>query len=247
MIKIDKKKRVGVIAGLTVLVVGLVVWINSSGAPDFSDYEAGTERKQMFFTYFLPLVQERNQEIRLIRQDIEVWSQDPDALGWWDRGEAEDLAEAYGMDSFDTTKTDDWDRLLSRVDIVPPSLALVQAANESAWGTSRFSREGNNFYGQWCFTEGCGMVPGSRDAGKAHEVASFGSAQESVERYIRNLNSHDAYVPLRRIRASLRDSEQPITGVALAAGLGKYSERGDEYIKELKSMIRFNKLTEYDQ
>jgi len=116
------------------------------------------------------------------------------------------------------------------VDTIPPSLALAQAANESAWGTSRFARQAHNYYGQWCFEKGCGIVPDRRDANKSHEVAAFDSPRESVARYLHNLNSNSA----------------PVTGIALAAGLGKYSERGADYISELRSMIEFNKLSKYD-
>ncbi|WP_207308721.1 glucosaminidase domain-containing protein [Marinobacter caseinilyticus] len=247
MIEANKTKRMGLAAGIAVVVMGLVIWVSTSGAPDFTDYEAGAERKGAFFSYFLPIVQQHNQEIQATRDELEVWAQAPGDLGWWDRGDVEDLAEYYGMDAFDVSSKADWKTLLRRVDVVPPSLALAQAANESAWGTSRFATKGNNYYGQWCFTEGCGLVPNSRDAGKAHEVAEFDSPEESVERYIHNLNSHKAYAPLRSIRETLRDSGNTATGSALAAGLGKYSERGDEYIKELRQMMQFNKLGQYDQ
>lgn len=249
MSDVNNKRRVAIAIamGLVVIAVGLITWISVSKAPDFTDYEAGDERKAAFFSYFLPIVQERNQEIRDTRQELKAWRQAPDELGWWSRRSVESLAETYGMDSFDINADADWNMLLRRVDVIPPSLALAQAANESAWGISRFAKQGNNFYGQWCFTKGCGIVPNSRDADKAHEVAAFGSPEESVERYIHNLNSHNAYVPLRSIRENLRANEKQVTGNALAAGLDKYSERGEEYIKELRAMMRFNELDDHDQ
>jgi Bax protein len=137
--------------------------------------------------------------------------------------------------------------LLRRADIVPASLAIAQAANESAWGTSRFAKLGNNFFGQWCFSKGCGIVPKSRDTNKNHEVADFRSPADSVESYMLNLNTHDAYKPLRKIRQSLREEDKAVTGVALSYGLGKYSERGDEYGKEIREMISFNKLAVLDK
>jgi Bax protein len=123
---------------------------------------------------------------------------------------------------------------------------MAQSANESAWGTSRFARKGNNFFGQWCFRKGCGLVPKQRDANKTHEVAAFDSPEESVKMYIRNLNSNSAYKSLRDLRAKLRRANKPVTGHALAAGLKHYSERGLEYVKELREMISFNKLARYD-
>jgi Bax protein len=156
------------------------------------------------------------------------------------------MAAYYRINNFDIENDDDWQELLARVNAIPVSLALAQAANESAWGTSRFAREANNFYGQWCFQKGCGLVPARRDKNKTHEVAAFKSPKESVERYIHNLNSHNAYKTLRKIRNRLRTENKLITGIELAEGLLHYSERGKEYIKELQSMIKFNKLTRFD-
>jgi Bax protein len=90
------------------------------------------------------------------------------------------------------------------------------------------------------------VVPAARDDGAIHEVAGFASARESVEGYIHNLNYHPAYNELRSIRADLRERQEPVTGLKVAAGLESYSERGDAYIEELSSMIRFNELHEYD-
>lgn len=243
---IDKKKLLITLSSILAIAV-IAIFALRPSSPDFTQYEAGPERKKAFFDYFLPLVKQRNSEIAAVRQELKTWHKDPDAIGWWDSGELDDIAAHYGLDSFDPGKEADWAVLMRRADKVPPSLALAQAANESAWGTSRFAREGNNYYGQWCFEEGCGIVPSSREAGKSHEVAAFDSPRESVERYIANLNSHDAYKPLRLVRANLRDADKTVTGIALAGGLGKYSERGDEYISELRSMMRYNKLDQLDQ
>jgi len=138
-------------------------------------------------------------------------------------------------------------RLLRRVDIIPSSLALAQAANESAWGTSRFAVEGNNFYGQWCYTEGCGIVPARRIAGENHEVKSFDSVFESVKAYIMNLNTFPNYQKLRDIRQQVRQGGRSIDGISLSEGLDTYSSRGDDYIFELQSMIYSNNLLEFDR
>ncbi|WP_172408431.1 glucosaminidase domain-containing protein [Marinobacter sp. es.048] len=128
----------------------------------------------------------------------------------------------------------------------PPSLALAQAANESAWGTSGFAREGNNFFGQWCFEKGCGLVPGERPAGRDYEVEVFASAEESLHAYMRNLNRHDAYSKLRSIREDLRNKGETVTGEALAQGLGDYSAQGDEHVSLVLTLISNNNLTRYD-
>ena len=217
-----------------------------TGQPNFGEIPAGRERKAAFFGYFLPIVENQNRAIQKTRQKLDDWYQSQDEISSRDASKIGHIATRYRITDFDIESEESWDELLDRVDIVPPSLALAQSANESAWGTSRFAREAYNFFGQWCFQEGCGLVPAKRDAGKTHEVAAFDSPQESVKMYIRNLNSNRAYKPLRDIRAQLRNSNKSVTGHELAAGLNRYSERGSEYVSELREMIEFNKLGAYD-
>tara|TARA_R110001583_G_scaffold177418_2_gene332578 strand:- start:81144 stop:81683 length:540 start_codon:yes stop_codon:yes gene_type:complete len=131
--------------------------------------------------------------------------------------------------------------LKQRVDIVPVPLALAQPASESGWGTSRFAQQGNNLFGQWCFIEGCGLVPARRSKGTTHEVASFNSVEESIAYYILNLNTLMAYQPLRTIRREHREEGKDLTAAALAAGLINYSERGEDYVEDIKTLIRINK------
>lgn len=236
-----------VMLGLPVIVIAAIIYsFSKPSVPDFSEYAAGAERKEAFFGYFLPIVREKNQEMREMRAEIKSMYENKTDLGWFEQSKLDDWVETYRVADFDASNDADWERLLMKIDIVPPSMALAQAANESAWGTSRFALEGYNYFGQWCFEEGCGIVPSGRDTGKAHEVADFATPADSVESYIRNINRHYAYQELREMRAARRDNEQPITGIALAAGLESYSERGDEYIKELRSMIRFNELDTLD-
>ncbi|WP_439133214.1 glucosaminidase domain-containing protein [Pseudomaricurvus sp.] len=136
--------------------------------------------------------------------------------------------------------------LMTRIDVVPPSMALAQAAMESAWGRSRFAKEANNYFGQWCFTAGCGVVPSRRIPGATHEVASFDSLDAAVAAYMLNINSHPAYEKVREIRADFRQEKQSLDSLALAEGLEKYSEKGEVYIHDLQGMIRFNKLKQFD-
>lgn len=223
-------------------------WRNRDAkSPDFTQYQAGPERKKVFFDYFLPIILERNREIRELRDHIKEMRADKDDLSWWDRRKLKSLAEQYRLGEPELGKSRYWKTLLRRVDVIPPSLALAQAANESAWGTSRFARKGDNFFGQWCFRKGCGLVPSRRHADKKHEVAVFDSPKDSVERYIRNLNSHPAYRRLRDIREELRSENKPVTGIALTRGLLSYSERGEDYIRELRAMIRQNELSRHDK
>ncbi|WP_372883083.1 glucosaminidase domain-containing protein [Psychromonas sp.] len=133
-------------------------------------------------------------------------------------------------------------KLLQKVDILPPSLALAQAAEESGWGTSRFAKEGNAFFGQWDFS-GNGMKPKRqrKELGN-YGVARFDSPLESVEAYMLNINTGNAYQKLRRVRAEIRAKDKNITGLELAGTLDKYSERGQDYIDGLRHLIQYNNL-----
>jgi Bax protein len=136
--------------------------------------------------------------------------------------------------------------LLRRLDIIPADLALAQAAMESAWGRSRFAREGNNYFGQWCFSKGCGIVPEKRPAGARYEVQRFDSPAESVAGYMRNLNSHPRYTELRLIREKARAESADISGQQLAGGLHGYSAIGDTYIRTLRVLIRANQFERFE-
>ncbi|NDW23272.1 glucosaminidase domain-containing protein [Alteromonas hispanica] len=235
-----------IIAIVAVLILSVVAWFAffaKETPPDFKAFPAGPERKTAFFSYFSPIVIELNKQISTDRSNIKkACEKDSENLA-----DLDEYLVKYGVEQAELKAEPACDVLLRRADIVPVSLALAQAANESAWGTSRFALQGNNFFGQWCFKKGCGIVPKSRDTGKVHEVADFRSPAESVESYMMNLNRHDAYKPLRTIRQSLREKGFVISGLPLTHGLNKYSERGEEYGKELRDMITFNDLTRFDR
>lgn len=236
----DKFALFGVVFGVAIMFA-----LYTPPKIDFRDYPKGDARKQAFFDYMAPLVEQRNMEILITRKRLIAMRQ-RDELTWWGQHWLGMVAKEYGIEPFDAKNDEHWDLLLRRVDVVPVSLALVQAAKESAWGTSRFAREGNNFFGHWCYVKGCGLVPKRRAEGRVHEVAVFESAEQSVERYIHNLNTHRAYRALRKLRQSLRDRNSPVTGVALAAGLLQYSERGERYVQEVRRMIINNDLPHFD-
>jgi Bax protein len=136
--------------------------------------------------------------------------------------------------------------LINRVDIIPPSLSLAQAAEESGWGTSRFAILGNALFGQWDFS-GKGIKPKNqrKELGN-YGIARFDTPQQSIEAYILNLNTHRAYKKLRDKRASMRKNNNKPTGWELAKTLDKYSERGIHYIEGLHNIMRYNKLMPAD-
>jgi Bax protein len=206
-------------------------------------------RKAHLINLLLPAIQHNNRALLVKRERLEKLHQQivsGSALAQRDRAWLEELSERYRLDIPDTPNST-WSRtLLRRVDIVPADLALAQGALESAWGTSRFAVEGNNYFGHWCFVPGCGLIPSQRRDGARHEVARFSSAAESVRRYMHNLNSHPRYTELRLIREQAREHNQPLSGVDLAAGLEGYSELGDTYIDMIRSMIRHNQFSRFD-
>lgn len=217
----------------------------ASKLPDFSGISDVRVKKQAFFDYMLPIIEARNDSLKELRKRIkelaEASQRSPDDISW-----LRDIANVYELKTEEYISKEFFDQLLQRVDIIPPSLALVQAANESAWGTSRFAREGNNLFGQWCFSKGCGLVPSARPAGETYEVRKFDGVAQSVQSYMHNLNTQHQYAGLREIRANKRKNHEPVTGPALAYGLSAYSIRGLEYVEELLAMIQVNNLLNLD-
>jgi Bax protein len=199
-------------------------------------------KKSLFFRSLLPLVLAQNRQIRIERARLTTLFSDgdlaPDSPPWHDVAA---IAREYQVKG-DLNAPDVRRELLSRVDEIPPSLALAQAANESAWGTSRFAREGNNLFGQWTWDKSQGMLPKQRPTGATHYVRRFQSLRASVRAYMRNLNTHGAYAELRDHRQRLRQGGVPVTGMRLAGGLTAYSERGMAYVNEIREMISFNRL-----
>ncbi len=213
--------------------------------PDFSVYQDVKEKKKAFFAYLLPLIEEANTRVLAERQVVEKWYLAPDELSERDRDILQELLIKYRVNTDD--EDEQKELLLLRVNTIPPSLVLAQAANESAWGTSRFAQEGNNLFGQWCFREGCGLVPEARGGSSRHEVRAFESPLESVESYMRNLNSHPRYRELRELREQQIEQQGYASGEILTEGLDGYSTRGQEYIDEIRNMIEHNKLNRFDQ
>jgi Bax protein len=212
--------------------------------PDFSTISDVPTLKRTFYAYLRPMVLVENDRIRAQRQRLQQVRQRHDRkenlsteqIDW-----LADLATEYRLNldggPIDTAHLD---RLGDRVDIVPAALALAQAAIESGWGRSRFARLGNNIYGEWCFTPGCGIVPQDRNPGATHEIADFDTPAGSIASYLRNLNTHTAYAELRVLRRQQRDAGIPLDAHELAAGLTAYSELREVYVQRVRDVIRQN-------
>ena len=219
----------------------------TSTLPDFSAIEDVRTKKQTFFNYMLPKVRKANDKIRANRRLLLMIHGDLTTGGTLNEDDIQfvsTLKTRYRINQ-QTTLSSTIDDLLIRMDVVPESLVLAQAANESGWGTSRFARHGNNLFGVWCFREGCGLTPKNRDEGLNHEVAKYETVQEGIVAYIHTINTNPAYIHLRNIRATTRSQELHLSGLDLAEGLLKYSSRGIDYVRDIQQLIRVNELQKY--
>ncbi|NVD06666.1 glucosaminidase [Vibrio sp. JPW-9-11-11] len=216
-------------------------------APDFAAIGDVTLKKQAFFDYLRPGIALENQRVRHERQRLEAIQAnfEQQSLSSNDIQDAKRLGNLYNLELTLEGVTKEWlDDMLHRVDVIPEALVLVQGANESAWGTSRFATQANNYFGQWCYSPGCGLVPKQRSEGMTHEVAKFRSVQQSIYGYFMNVNRNNAYHDLRQIRYERHLAGQSLSdtdaAMALTRGLLKYSERGEAYVNDLQAMIRHN-------
>lgn len=208
------------------------------------------DKKRIFFRGLAPLVLRSNELIMKDRNrlsELRSLFKQNTTLGEKDQVWILKLANLYKVKADQNqVTTAAMDELWSKVDIVPVSLALAQAAEESGWGTSRFAASGNAVYGQWTWGKNAITPEKQRKELGNYGIASFETLQESVCAYMLNLNTHSAYASLRSKRAELRKNGEKVTGPLLAEQLTKYSERGEEYVKGLKSMMDYNRLIPAD-
>lgn len=209
--------------------------------PDLDTLDAD-QKKSLFFRTLLPLVLAENARLRQRREFIQDALARLKALSASERRRLDALMELYGIEGnpdAPATRTS----LLRRVDIIPPALVLAQAANESGWGTSRFAIEANNLFGIWTYEASAGLSPRQRGADARHYVRVYPSLQRAVGDYLHNLNIGHAYGALRRQRAAMRARGEAIAPLVLAGALERYSERGAEYVDDIRAMIRGNDLS----
>ncbi len=196
------------------------------------------KRKEFFIQIVLPLILQENNNIRLDRKrlfSIINKSNNTDLEKKW----LGKKYKQYGIPSKDLST------LKIRMDEIPVSLALAQAAKETGWGTSRFAQEGNALFGQWTWS-GEGLKPKEADENEGHKVMRFNVLQASVRAYQRNLNTHKTYKEFRRARAKLRDDGKPLDSIFLSNYLDEYAETGQKYVKILQKIIEQNDLKDFD-
>ena len=213
--------------------------------PDFASIQDVKVKKQMFFDFLELYIVEQNVRIGRTRERLLELSDvvaEGVPLSNDERTELTSIAQRYFLNIEEMRDPELLYELLMRVDTIPAPLALAQAANESAWGTSRFTLEGNNLFGQWCYDEGCGIVPSRRRPDASHEVRAFESIDAAVQAYFLNLNTHDRYQNFRDMRFQMRNQRGELDPLVLAYGLEGYSERGDKYVDEIQTIIQQNEL-----
>ncbi|MDZ7783583.1 MAG: glucosaminidase domain-containing protein [Halioglobus sp.] len=241
----DRKRLLAAAAVVAVCTVAaLFLWPRAGATARFQRLRRCRRDEAAFFSHLAPAIRAENRRVLDQRQRLLEIVEDFETgagIGWLDRRWLKNLAEEYALEWDEQDLQPTLELLRRRVDMVPLPLALVQAATESGWGRSRFAAEGNNLFGQWCYTRGCGLTPANRRKGAQHEVAAFDSVRDAVASYLRNLNAHDAYLPLRRLRQQQREAGQIPRAEALIDGLIRYSERREENVEEIRTVLRTNR------
>jgi Bax protein len=200
--------------------------------------ENSKKRKEFFIQIVLPLIIKENNNIKLDRKTlftiINKSNNTKSEKNWLEK-----KYKQYGI------KSKDLSTLKIRMDEIPVSLAIAQAAKETGWGTSRFAQEGNALFGQWTWS-GEGLKPKEAKEGESHKVMKFNILQASVRAYQRNLNTHSTYKDFRKARAKLRDANKPLDSMELSKYLNKYAETGNQYVEVLQKIIKQNNLQDFD-
>ncbi len=205
---------------------------------EIKQIENSKKRKNLFIQIILPLVLEENNLILLDRKRLfSILNKNNNSkkeINWLNN-----KFKQYGVLNKDIPT------LKVRMDIIPVSLAIAQAAKETGWGTSRFALEGNALFGQWTWS-GDGIKPAGAESDAKHKVMKFKVLKASVRAYQRNLNTHSSYKKFRQLRAQLRDDSEKLDSLLLADQLDNYAQTGDEYTKILKQIINQNSLKDFD-
>ena len=205
---------------------------------DLKKIKSTNKRKDTFIKIVMPLILSENEKILEDRNKLfKILGKQSNTMG-------EKVWLKRRFKDYDI-KGEDIAELKLRMDIVPTSIAIAQAAKESGWGTSRFALEGNAMYGQWTWG-GEGIEPSKKDKEKEHKILKFPKLQSSVAAYMKNLNTHRGYSEFRDKRSKIREKKQEVNGLDLVDYLYNYAQTGSEYVKTLKIIIQQNNLNDFD-
>ena len=206
---------------------------------ELKQIQSTKERKELFIKIVLPLILSENNRIRRDRSTLfKILNKNINSKA--EKNWLNNKFKQYGVVNKDVST------LKVRMDEIPVSLAIAQAAKETGWGTSRFAIEGNALFGQWTYS-GEGIKPAGSDKNDKHKVMAFSVLKASVRAYQRNLNTHSSYKEFRKVRAIQRDNDEPLNSLELANYLNSYAETGEEYTKTLKKIIVQNNLKDFDK
>ena len=205
---------------------------------DLKKIKSTNKRKETFIKIVMPLILIENEKIIEDRNKLfKILGKQSNSMG-------EKVWLKRRFKDYDI-KGEDISELKLRLDIIPTSIAIAQAAKESGWGTSRFALEGNAMYGQWTWG-GDGIEPSQKDKKKEHKILKFPKLQSSVSAYMKNLNTHRGYSEFRKERSKIREKNKTVEGIDLVKYLYNYAQTGSEYVKILKKIIEQNDLTDFD-
>ena len=241
MLEIFKKYEFSVDSFLNDESANLIIF--SSLPDDFMEIKSVNERKKLFINTLLPIIYSENLKILEDRKKI---------LDWWNESQGENFSRDFWpswlfelSEKYETSDSN-LGNLLMKVDVIPISMALAQAAIESGWGTSRYLREGNAIYGQYTFEKDKGIRPERRESNEKFFIKKFSNLSESTRSYFKNINTHRAYVDFREERKKLRMNGVKLSGVKLVKFLTSYSERREEYVKDVENIIQSNNFMKFD-
>ncbi len=248
----NKTKRnifLGSIIAILILSVVSTMSLLSAPMEEPAVFPTITVDKQAFIQFILTRSQASNQLILTKREKLLTLyhqHQKGQHISLHERHWLINLADEYEIDTSNLESLATWNALLKQVDIVPNSLVIAQAINESAWGQSHFAKQGKNYFGIWCYTAGCGIVPSLRSPGSTYEVQQFPTALDSVITYMHNYNTHNLYHGFRDSRFDLRRLNEKVTGLALVHSLIFYSARHQAYVDSIRAIILHYNLSQYD-
>jgi Bax protein len=203
---------------------------------DFSEIKDIKLRKKLFIDFMSLIIETENREILMSKDKLKSLSK-KNNLTNLELNYINNIEKVYLLEVSEASENINWDELFRRVDVIPTELAITQSAIESGWGTSIFAKKANNMFGHWTYEVGTGIIPSRRDKGQTHEIAIFNSVNDSVKKYMLNLNTNNAYSSFRKLREDFRKSNKELNGERLSPGLISYSGIGHDYIKMINSII----------
>ena len=217
--------------------------IFSSLPEDFFELDLNNDKQELFIKVVTSILYVENKKVLNLRKQI---------LEWWTENDGEIIDKIYWPEWLKNVSEDymhndkNIGNLLIKVDMVPTSMAVAQSIIESGWGNSRFTKEGNAIFGQYTYDQRAGMVPASRTDSDKHLIRKFSNLSESVESYIKNINTHSAYEKFREHRKSLRMNGEKLIGHNLVENLSNYSEKKNLYINDVKKIIEDYEFEKFD-